>query len=401
MPVGIDFTAKLPKPHPFGLDFPDPKNVDIRLCIRPTPPWRENTWREKAPDTPSLRDLVFQRMQTSKLKRLIVTLVKIGFAVGILAFLIVQAQHHDSFAGLRNGPKRWDLLLAAWACTLVEVALSFVRWFLLVRALGLPFRLSDAFRLGFLGYLLNLVSLGLVGGDLFKALMIAREQPGRRTEAVATVFIDRLLGLYALFLVATTAILLGDLGTSPPGSVVRMLCDSTLVLTCLGAVGICLLLVPGFTGGRVSQWCGRLPLVGETMARLIATVRIYRSKLPTLLAVIVISMGIHSLLSVSIFLIARGLPGAAPSLEEHFLIAPVSMVAGALPATPSGLGTFEGAMEYLYRYVPTEAQVDVGKGVIVALAYRVIMVATAMIGVGYYLTSRREVAEVMHDAEAS
>ncbi len=58
------------------------------------------------------------------------------------------------------------------------VSLTFVRWYLLVRALGLHFRLLDAFRLGFLGYLFNFVSVGSVGGDLFKAIFIAREQPG-------------------------------------------------------------------------------------------------------------------------------------------------------------------------------------------------------------------------------
>ena len=64
--------------------------------------------------------------------------------------------------------------------------------------LHLPFRLRDAFRLGFLAFLLNFVSVGAVGGDLFKAFFIARDQPGRRTEAVATVVVDRLVGFYAL-----------------------------------------------------------------------------------------------------------------------------------------------------------------------------------------------------------
>ena len=79
--------------------------------------------------------------------------------------------------------------------------MTFVRWYLLVRALQLQFRLVDAFRLGFLGYLFNFVVVGSVGGDLFKAIFIAREQPGRRAEAVATVLVDRIVGVYALVLV--------------------------------------------------------------------------------------------------------------------------------------------------------------------------------------------------------
>ena len=67
--------------------------------------------------------------------------------------------------------------------------------------------MADAFRLGFLGYLFNFVSLGSVGGDLFKAVFIAREQHGKRAEAVATVVIDRVIGLYVLFFVASVAAL--------------------------------------------------------------------------------------------------------------------------------------------------------------------------------------------------
>ena len=69
-----------------------------------------------------------------------------------------------------------------------------VRWRMLVRAAGMSFSYKDAFRLGFLGFLLNFVSVGAVGGDLFKAVFIAREQPGRRIAAIVSVALDRLLG---------------------------------------------------------------------------------------------------------------------------------------------------------------------------------------------------------------
>ena len=52
------------------------------------------------------------------------------------------------------------------------------------RALGIPFTLRNAFRLGFMGYLLNFVGPGAVGGDLFKAYFVASDQKSRRAEAV-------------------------------------------------------------------------------------------------------------------------------------------------------------------------------------------------------------------------
>ena len=40
-------------------------------------------------------------------------------------------------------------------------------------------------------------------------MFIAREQPGKRTEAVASVLIDRVVGLYAMILVATAGYFVG------------------------------------------------------------------------------------------------------------------------------------------------------------------------------------------------
>ena len=63
---------------------------------------------------------------------------------------------------------------------------------------------------GALGFALNFVSLGTVGGDLFKAVLLAKVSPGRRTEAVVTVMADRILGLLMMMLLASTAILFAD-----------------------------------------------------------------------------------------------------------------------------------------------------------------------------------------------
>ena len=86
----------------------------------------------------------------------------------------------------------------------------------------------------------------------------------------------------------------------------------------------------------------------------------------------------------------------APSLGEHFIIVPLSMVAGALPFTPAGLGTFELAMDQLYQLIPASPCRD---GILVALAYRLMTILIAMIGVVYYWASRREVRELLEEAE--
>ena len=177
---------------------------------------------------------IIERKRCERLKKLIVNLVKIGISAGIVAYLVANVRSDPSYRMLADQPKDWSLFAAAWALAMTAVSITLTRWFLLVRAIGLPFRLKDAFRLGFLGYLLNFISVGNVGGDLFKAVFIAREQHGRRTEAVATVIIDRMVGMYSLLLVATAGILTTDLDRQLEPRQIQIICQATLAAAALG-----------------------------------------------------------------------------------------------------------------------------------------------------------------------
>ena len=82
----------------------------------------------------------------------------------------------------------WPLALALVICTACMI-LTFVRWYILVRAQDLPFTVANAVRLGLIGAFFNLFLPGAVTGDLVKMVQLARAQ-SRRTVAVATI-IDR------------------------------------------------------------------------------------------------------------------------------------------------------------------------------------------------------------------
>lgn len=329
-------------------------------------------------------------------KTIILTLLKIAVSVGILVYLVNQTW--ESFTKLER-PKNWWLLFGAWACSVTATSLTFVRWYLLVRALDIPFRLRDAFRLGFLGYLFNFVALGLVGGDLFKAVFIAHEHPQRRTEAAATVLIDRAIGLYALFLVATFSILFTTVPWETENPSVKMIANSTILITITATISGVILLLPGTTGKWATSLSKRLPLVSSIAGKLVKAVRTYRRRQGTLLIALVMSLAVHSLISITFHLVASGLSGQGPSLTSHFLIVPLSLVAGALPISFSGLGVFEGTVEFFYHYASPGMEISKGQGFIVALCYRIILLVTAVIGFIFYLAGRREVTTLMREAK--
>jgi uncharacterized protein (TIRG00374 family) len=323
-------------------------------------------------------------------------IVKFAFSAGIIAWLVYD--NGPAFEQLRGQPKHWGLFALAWLASLAAVMLTFVRWFVLVRALDLSFSMKDAFRLGFLGYLLNFVSLGNVGGDLFKAVFVAREQPGRRAEAVATVVLDRVVGLYMLFVMASVAILAtGQLNSTD--AQIQFISRATLICTGLGLIGIMVLLVPGVTQGRFSAFLERMPRLGPLFGRLLGAIRIYRSRLTMLMLAAALSVAVHGLSATGVYLAARGLPGQVPPLADHFVIVPLAFVTGVLPLPANGLGALEYVIDFLYERVPAGMAVAKGRGFVVALGYRLITILIAMVGVGYYLVSRREVVELLHEAD--
>ncbi|HEY4232548.1 MAG TPA: lysylphosphatidylglycerol synthase transmembrane domain-containing protein [Lacipirellulaceae bacterium] len=338
--------------------------------------------------------------QHSKPRRTLIALAKIALAAAILAFLIMRVRENQGFARLVNEPKDWRMLAAGLTCIFLAISLSFVRWHVLVNALGLRFPLADAMRLGALGYALNFVSLGTVGGDLFKAILLAKEYPGRRTEAVATVLADRVMGLVMMMALASAAILISDWRDAPPE--IGLLCHAILFATAVAFAGAgLLLLVPLLTGERIRAWAQRIPLVGATAARLIGAVEAYRDQKARLFLAAAIGLVVDAVFVTSFYLVARGLPVEAPTFTQHFMIVPSADIAGGIPLTPSGLGTLEAAVEALYQAVPGNSRILPGDGTLVALAHRVAMMAVAAIGLVYYLSQRARLREAIDEVEAA
>jgi hypothetical protein len=274
----------------------------------------------------------------------------------------------------------------------------------LVKALDLPFRLRDAFRLGFLGYLFNFIAPGAVGGDLFKAVFIAREQPGRRAAAISSVIVDRLVGLLALLMLASVVFLATGVGDEARHGQFRVPCFIVWAVTIGSTLLSLAFMIPALTDGAFAKRIESIRRVGPLIAQFHHAVRMYRRRPSILLLSLVLSLGVHSLTSVAYYLIAKALPGQAPTLAATFIIAPLSILVGILPVMMNGLGVVEGAMKILYAQVPSGLPAGVvvtaGLGLLVSLTNRLIMILIASIGAIYYLFRRREVAVLIHAAEA-
>lgn len=334
----------------------------------------------------------------NRLRHTLVVVAKISLATVLLVYLLVQVQKQAGFERLVNEPKNWPLLALGLVCTMVAISLAFVRWHLLLTALGLNFRLVESMRLGALGFALNFVSLGSIGGDLFKAIFAAKDSPGRRTEAVSTVVLDRLLGMMMMLALASAASFLVDWAAAPTG--IRVLVQTIRLTAVTMLVGVTMvLLVPALSGPGIRSLLNRVPVAGPIAARLIGIVSDYRDEKRYVLGACAISIFSNTFFILSFYFVAQGLPVQAPSLAEHFVIVPTANLAGAIPATPSGLGTMELAVDKLYQTVPTDVKIPAGDGTLVALGQRATMILFAAVCLVFYVAQRGDFRRAMQEIE--
>ncbi len=284
-------------------------------------------------------------------------------AVALLAFVV--GMNWTALNKLFRQPPQLDYLALAGVILVTVTAIQFYRWYLLVRALGLPFRVYDALRLGLVGLFYNTFLPGSVGGDVVKAVFIARGHPERKAAAVATVIADRLIGLFGLILFSAAVgggcWLAGDqqIATNTKLQGVIVVCAG---LASSAVVGYFLLgIVNSAAAERIRHRLIARGKFGPTLAELWFTVWQYRQRPGTVVTVVLMSAVVHTGFVLIFHLCVRVFPPDASqlgTLPEHFVIIPIGYIVQALIPLPGGLGGAELSFGGLYNLIrPGAAEV--------------------------------------------
>jgi hypothetical protein len=324
--------------------------------------------------------------------------LKWPMAIGILFWL--YHKNKENLVVIAGAPKIWGYAVLAFLLIASSTLLTFTRWYLLVWAQEFPFRFRDAVRYGFIGLVANYIAPGAVGGDLFKGVLLAREQSSRRVVAFATVLLDRILGLLALFFVgACTTFFPQGIPQNPE------LQKATILLWCGaggGLIGLAAMLIPATTRWGWVNRLSRLPLVGKPIGELIAGVKLYQTKPKIILSSLGLSVLGHAGLITGFYFCALWMwQPWVPNLVGHFYFLPTAELFAVLIPTPGGVGALEEAVSWFYGQlrpanVP-EAQA-LAAGAMAGIAYRVVALSIAALGAVYYFTSRREISAAMEEA---
>ena len=262
---------------------------------------------------------------------------------------------------LEREPIHLGFLALGFLLGLTAVVLTFVRWYVLVRAQDLPFTIPDALRLGFIGFFFNAVMPGSVGGDIIKAAFLAREKPDRKTVAVATVIMDRVIALWALvcFVALSGSIfwafgLLQGTGAEQSRMIVRV---AAVIVTVSLSGWLLLGLMPVRWADRYANHLSRFPKVGSTLAEFWRAVWMYRCRQKSIAITLIITWTGHVFFVLYFYCSVRVLWDAGdpaqriPTLAQHFLLVPIGLIIRAVPLLPGGVGIGELGYGLLYKWL--------------------------------------------------
>ncbi len=295
--------------------------------------------------------------------------VQVVLSVGLIAFVLWTAHPARVWHALRDFDPGW--FAAALALNIAVTPLMAYRWLLLLRARGrrdVPLGwLTETY---FVALLLGQVLPTAVGGDAVRLVDLAR-RTGARAEAAASIVVDRVVGTFALVVLAAAGGLLGG-GSLSTGSV--LLLEAGLAVGCVVLAWICLARGARPLLRRFVPLARRLRAEGAARA-VYRDLHAYRANGGTLGIVFVLAVAAQFLRVVVIALLARGM-GLDVGLGTFLLLGPVLFLVTVVPISLNGIGLREAAFVALLKGVG----VSTADAFVLGLAFFAVGVLTASLG---------------------
>ena len=304
------------------------------------------------------------------------------FALSILAWLFRSGKlaSLSDLEKLFASPVFFILAICGFA---VNYVLNFLRWYILLKGAEIEIKFSENIRLSMIGQFFSIFMPGAVGGDLIKAVYVAKQYPNHRTKGVASILLDRILGFLTLLLSATFFFLLGFN--------FRNLSSSLKFFILFLSMGTFVLLLMILLPGRAAKLLKKIELPHSLWERMIRTLESFARRPQTLLWALGASILGQAGCIFGFYMIGQILFSSFPWGQMNVLGfmagTAVGVTASALPLSPMGLGVGQIAFGKVFSLLgaPHESY-----GIVIISAAQIIMFALNLSGALWFLKSKQK-----------
>lgn len=225
---------------------------------------------------------------------------------------------------------------------LLSLGLPLVRWYWLLRARAVGLPPTRAAQIGLISYFAAILLPATGGQDVVRLFYGTRARPGRGADIVATLLLDRVLGLLGLCVVGILAGI---------AMLVRTGADVVLQVVAI-ASGLLLLLsaTTGFLLRSKPKEFARLIARQPKLAALFSALEAFRGRKGVLLSSLLVSIAAQLGNCVSMYFGFRAL-GTPVNLLEAAALTPLVTLTTVVPATPLSIGVSDAAAEGLFALV--------------------------------------------------
>lgn len=290
---------------------------------------------------------------------------RILIAVGLTAWIVYKSHPGDIAGTLRSAT--WPGIAVALLLLIPDRVLMAYRWIALLGPIGArrP-RFSTILRIFLVSTFVGTFLPGSVGGDAARAWSLTREGVPA-AESLASVMLDRLLGVVAIFLSAAIGLALAP----------DLLGDAALTALLAVTGAACAFALAVVFSTTLDDWLRRIvrrwapAAIQRTSDKLLDALQAYRTAHGMLAWVLVASVGVQVIRVLQAYALGRSLGIEAPLLS-YFAFVPIIVLAMQAPVSIAGLGVGQLGFVWCFR------RVDVPDAA--ALALSVLFIALGVVG---------------------
>jgi uncharacterized protein (TIRG00374 family) len=321
-----------------------------------------------------------------KTKKFAIQAIKILFSIAIITWLVQSGKLNFSALGKLLSPQYAPF---AFLLILGNVFLASERWKMLIKSQGLPGKSWALFKLTLIGTFFNFAMPGGVGGDVVKAYYFTRENPGTKVVAVTSVLMDRVLGLFAMVLLALV-VMFYDLDHILKIESLHNLFIFIAALFACFCVGLSVVFSTYlYDSGILKKLIAKLPLASKFL-KLYESMHLYGKNGQRIIGTVILSLLSQGCAIAFLILVGHAAGFGAVPFKTYYLVAPLGFMATAIPISPAGVGVGQAAFYFLFNlYTGTESEL----GPTVITAYQVGMFVLSLWGAFFYLRRKEKLPE--------